>query len=365
VNSLTAAVISNIEQLDDAALFHFSLFSDNKGRSSENAQFNRMVSWLKSSGSEFVLGLGDHADSSTSEPFFNFMKTDSYFNNKFYPTIADNDNDVWGAQGDWGKGRKLFDYVNNFWGRPNMKKNSRITPDSNGNVPDYYVTFKNVKGTGFDVHVLSLHFPDSPSDSSALHSETRAFMQSELEAINAAGKTTRDIVLVLAHSYSGDFIDCGNFSSTHRQLLLTTADFCGAATIHKYGWYDRYKNDYSKKNAPMYNSGASAQIAGGVNGYVEFHVLDNPPRMTIQFINTANTTRKLHVGTHPNFSQDAGKYGTPIIKTISGSWGVVDWNNLPLSSSQASCHIDEPTGSVTKNLAAISQRQQPEEGSLR
>ncbi|MBM4152610.1 MAG: hypothetical protein FJ220_03695, partial [Kiritimatiellaceae bacterium] len=122
--NLCAAVISNISELDDASVFHFSIMSDNKGNATENSHMQKCDSWIKSSGSAFVIGVGDHTvtTSSTSDPFLSFIKNDSFWKTKFYPGIADGENQSFGgSQANWGSGYKLFNYVDNFYGRSNVQ----------------------------------------------------------------------------------------------------------------------------------------------------------------------------------------------------------------------------------------------------
>ncbi|MCU0858654.1 MAG: hypothetical protein MUC65_09665, partial [Pontiellaceae bacterium] len=344
--SLQAAVITNITQLDSAAVFHFAIMSDNKGDSPSNSShMQRCDTWVKNSGgiaSAFVIGLGDHtvSTSSTNDPILRFIRNDSYWKTKFYPGIADGENQSFGgSQGAWGKGYHLFEYVDNFFGRSNVTFRP-LTSDPDDRQVDYYAK---VTVSGYNVHILNLHFADQydgrMGGSNPFVEATQAYMQSKLEALAAAGKTDHDIIIVLAHSTGGDFVEQGNINSTRKDLLLCTADLCVSATTHRYGWWDRYKTYDNGNGAVSYNSGSVGHAGGhpdkpaedGVQGYMELHVLENPPRMTIQYIKTELSSRTLHVGKYSDFnSYDSAKYGTPVIKQINGPWGVVDWNNLPL-----------------------------------
>ena len=148
--NLFSGVITTIEELDEAALFRFSIMSDNKGKAPSNSShMDRCANWVQ--GSEFILGLGDHLVGSSGDPFIDFIRNDPMWNTKFYPNIADGENQALGSgQSDWGGGAGLFNYVNNFWGRPNVQ--------NQGNNVDYYCWFEN---SGFTIHVIQLHFSDS------------------------------------------------------------------------------------------------------------------------------------------------------------------------------------------------------------
>ncbi|MEQ9306825.1 MAG: Ig-like domain-containing protein, partial [Marinoscillum sp.] len=139
--------VRNIEDLDNGSLFHFSVMSDNKGDSPLQAvdsknltSLQRMNAWIQSS--EFVIGLGDHLVSkSENDPFLSFIQNDAYWKSKFYPNIADGENQAFGKdQAAWGTGWELFNYVDNFFGRSNVQ----MQP----NKVDYYAHFEH---SGFKV----------------------------------------------------------------------------------------------------------------------------------------------------------------------------------------------------------------------
>ncbi|MCU0858816.1 MAG: carbohydrate binding domain-containing protein, partial [Pontiellaceae bacterium] len=234
------------------------------------------------------------------------------------------------------------------------------TSDPDDALVDYYAK---VSISGYNVHMLNLHFADhydgsiggSADPSYGLVEATQAFMQSKLESL-AAVKTDSDIIVVLAHSTGGDFVDQGRINSTRKTLLLSTADLCVSATTHKFGWWDRYKTYDNGNAAVSYNSG-SVGNSGDQNGYMDVHVLSNPTRITIQYISTVKSSRTLHTGVLGS-QPDSGKYGTPIIKRINGPWGVVDWNNLPLDGTAGvnnAAYVSQtvPTSMVAGQTASV------------
>ena len=136
--------ISSIEDLDAISLFRFAIMSDHKGDSpyignygnvkeKSRLSMERLVNWTGTSA--FVLGLGDHlVNSDGSDPFLDFIQNDPYWRVNFYPNIADGENQAFGSgQDDWGSGRELFNYVDDFWGRDNVV--------GQGNGVDYYFFF--------------------------------------------------------------------------------------------------------------------------------------------------------------------------------------------------------------------------------
>jgi len=309
--------VSTIEDLDSISHFRFAIMSDNKGDSpyvgnwgndkeKSRLSMERLAAWTRSS--YFILGLGDHlVRSDGSDPFLDFIQNDPYWRVNFYPNVADGENQAFGTgQDDWGAGKEIFNYVDDFWGRNNVV--------GQGNGVDYYAFFK--KG-GFTVHVISLHYSDSGP---GLIEESRQFMEDKLTEL-AKIKTDKDIILVLAHSTGGDFVKNANFTSARKHLLLSTADLCVSATIHTFERYPDYNIQYPN-GAVHYNSGAASQT-GSTHGYMEMHVLDDPPRIAIQYINLEdNDTRQLQTG----YIEGIGDPTLATVKEINGPAYEVDWN---------------------------------------
>ncbi|MCV9385267.1 NBR1-Ig-like domain-containing protein [Reichenbachiella ulvae] len=318
--------VAKFEDLDNGALFHFSLMSDNKGDSPLSAGDNksltsmqRLDAWVRNS--EFVIGAGDHlVNSNGNDPFLSFIQNDPFWNTNFYPNIADGENQAFGTgQGDWGSGWELFNYVDDFWNRPNVQ----MQPNN----VDYYAQFQK---SGFNIHLIQLHFSDEPASASdAFREESRQFMEDKLEEL-APTKTDKDIIIVIAHSRNGDFVKEANFNPYRKDLLLSTADICISATIHTFERYPQYNTNYPN-GAVHYNSG-SACHTGSTHGYMEFHVLDNPLRVVIQYVNLEdNATRQLQTG----YIDGIGDPTLALVKEIGGPAYDVDWATLELSNGQS------------------------------
>jgi hypothetical protein len=338
--SLPSWGVTTINQLDSIAVFHFAIMSDNKGAATENVSLQRCDSWVRNK-AEFVLGLGDNLENNP-DPFISFIKTDSYWKDKFYPNVADGENQYYsGNQGDWGTGVKIFNEVNNFFGRSNVTFRA-LTSDADDRKVDYYASFA-IKG--YKVHLLSLHFSDTYDGSMGpsvgnygMANCTIDFMVSKLTELKKI-KTDKDIILVLAHSSSGDFVRDAITDATKRQLLCTTADLCVSATIHVFQKWDRYTN-YGPNAAVHYNSGQCGGTTGSTKGYMEIHVLENPTRIVIQYIDVELlTTRQLaRVGGLARVSTTvANKLMTaPYVKQINGpTTRISDWNTVKVDKAVA------------------------------
>lgn len=314
--------VREFSDLDQGSLFHFSLMSDNKGDSPYKASsskrevsMQRLDAWVRSSA--FVIGAGDHLVSAAGDdPFLDFINKDAFWRVKFYPNIADGENQAFGkGQGDWGAGWELFNYVDNFWDRPNVQ----VQPNN----VDYYAQFEH---SGFNVHLIQLHFADEPTHGQqSFKEESRQFLQDKLEEL-APNKTNKDIVVVVAHSHSGDFVKDADFSTYRKDLLLSTADICVSATIHTFERYTDYNRDYPN-GAVHYNAGAACHT-GSTHGYMEFHVLDNPPRVVIQYINLEDhSARSLQTG----YIDGIGDPTLAIVKELGGPAYNAEWSRLPLT----------------------------------
>ena len=177
----------NISDLDKSASFSFSIMSDNKGYSVENSHMSKCDSWIREGGDKFILGLGDHVKDNRENPFLDLIKNDSLWHNKFYPNVADGENEFWGEdQSDWGAGAPILDYVD-----LENRKNVKIR----GNKCEYYAVEEH---NGIRVHIIQLHYSDNPPDPSiALNESTREYLMTTLDGIQ---KTDNDIIVVLAHT---------------------------------------------------------------------------------------------------------------------------------------------------------------------
>ncbi len=347
VDPSSGYVVSEFSDLDDGSLFHFSIMSDNDGNSPYNAStgkrevsMQRLNAWVQSA--EFVIGAGDHVSSPIADDsFLDFVKNDPYWRVKFYPNIAGGENQAFGeGENDWGSGWELLNHVDNFWDRPNVE----VQP----NKVDYYAAFQK---SGFTVHLIQLHFSDGQDAEESLKEESRQFMEHKLEEL-AATKTNKDIIVVVAHSVSGDFVKDANFTDHRKDLLLSTADICVSASSHAFQRYTSYNEAYPN-GAVHYNSG-TATNSGATHGYMEFHVLDNPPRVFIQYINIEDySTRNLQT----DYVDGVGDPTLALVKELGGPSYNVDWRKVNLTTDlcpndpdkliPGSCGCGVPEGTCT------------------
>lgn len=286
----------SIKKLDSAASFSFSIMSDNKGYSVENPEMFKCDKWIREAGDRFIIGLGDHVKDNRPNPFLELIKNDSLWHNHFYPNVADGENEFWGKdQADWGAGSPIFDFVD-LCNRANVKVRE--------NKCEYYAL---EEYEGIKVHIIQLHFSDSPDDPLfALNESTRTYLMSTLDSID---KTDNDIIVVLAHT--GPWVN--QLSEERKTKLLGKADLILGATTHRYERY--YLSDkYIDTGAIAFNTGAVGN--SGDNGFLQIHVLKNPTRMIIQYQRTKNDSRELQ------------KDGFAYEKIINGKIRKIDWSSF-------------------------------------
>jgi len=286
----------SIEKLDKMALFSFSVMSDNKGASIENEHMYKCDKWIREAGDSFILGLGDHVKDNRTNYFLDLIKNDSLWHNHFYPNVADGENEYWGKeQADWGAGYPILDYVN-LAKRPNVK----IRENKN----EYYAieTIDGVK-----VHIIQLHYPDSPPDPGiAFNESSRKYL---MDILNSIKKTKKDIIVVLAHT--GAWFD--QLSKERKDILIKKADLLLGATTHT---YKRYKLSENKKDkiALALNTGAVANSRE--SGFIQVHVLNKPMRLIVQYQKTKNESRELQ------------RDGYAFEKKINGKIKKIDWDKF-------------------------------------
>ena len=309
-----------IQELDKAAVFSFSIMSDNKGYSVENPEMFKCDKWIREAGDRFIIGLGDHVKDNRQNPFLDLIKNDSLWHNHFYPNVADGENEFWGLdQGDWGAGAPILDYVD-----LSNRKNVKIR----GNNCEYYAVEEH---DGIKVHIIQLHYSDTPDDPLiALNESTREYLMDILDSIE---KTDNDIIVVLAHT--GPWVE--QLSEERKFKLLNKADLILGATTH------RYKRYYFSEN--NINTGAIAFNTGAVgnspdNGFLQIHVLKNPTRMVIQYQRTKNDSRKLQ------------EKGFAYEKIINGKINEIDWDNI----STETPNWDGPVPQVVNQLKTFADK---------
>ena len=298
-NSANAQI--SLEDLDKSAAFSFSIMSDNKGYSVENPHMYKCDLWIRETGDSFILGLGDHVKYNRPNPFLDLIKNDRLWHKHFYPNVADGENEYWGKdQSDWGAGAPILDYVN-----LSKRENVKIRE----NKCEYYAM---EMYDGIKVHIIQLHYSDSPHDSTiAFNESSRKYLMGILDDIN---KTDNDIIVVLAHN--GPWV---NMLSEKRKLkLMNKADLILGATSHRYQRYYFLAEDVDT-GAIAFNSGAVGNSLE--SGFIQVHVLKSPTRMIIQYQKTNNESREL-----------LGK-GFAYEKVINGKIREIDWNTFTTKNS--------------------------------
>ena len=296
MQQITAQI--SIEKLDEKSVFSFAIMSDNKGYSVENESMNKCNKWIQESGDKFILGVGDHVKDNRENPFLDFIKTDPFWHQHFYPNVADGENEYWGEnQGDWGAGAPILDFAGLY------ERNNVTVRD---NKVEYYAVETH---SGINVHIIQLHFSDNPADTDiAFNESSRQYLMDCLDGIK---KTKKDIIVVLAHT--GPWFEL--LSEERKSKLFKKADLLLGATTHVYQKYP-ISEDKKAKVALAINSGALGNSYE--NGYVQVHVLKKPMRLVVQYQLTKNDSRELQ------------KDGYAFQKVIKGKVSAIDWNNFKL-----------------------------------
>ncbi len=311
---------TTIQDLDNSAVFSFSIMSDNKGYSTENSAMDKCDKWIKEAGDRFILGLGDHVKINRANLFLNLLTEDTLWHNHFYPNVADGENEYWGnGQGDWGAGAPILDYVNLA---------SRQNVQIRDNKCEYYAVEKHA---GINVHIIQLHYSDTPNNPSiAFNESSRDYLFDILDSIN---KTDNDIIVVLAHT--GAWVN--KLSEERKLKLMNKADLILGATTHSFQRYHFLGEDVDT-GAISFNTGAVGNSID--NGFLQVHVIKNPTRMIVQYQRTANESRKL---------QDRG---FAYEKVINGKIREIDWNSeiLPVPG------WDGPPPQIAEQLIFISRK---------
>ncbi len=318
---LTTSAQLTIKDLDNEAVFSFSIMSDNKGYSVENTNMYKCDKWIREAGDRFILGLGDHVKDNRTNQFLNLIKNDSLWHNHFYPNVADGENEFWGEeQGDLLAGAPILKYVD-----LDKRKNVKIRD----NKCEYYAI---EEYNGIKVHIIQLHYSDTPTDPQiAFNENSRQYLMDVLDSIN---KTDNDIIVVLAHT--GPWVN--QLSEARKLKLMMKADLVLGATTHRYERY-YFLGENINTGAIAFNTG-SVGNSGLDNGFMQVHVLKNPTRIIVQYQKTRNDSRKLQ-----------GK-GFAYEKIINGKISEIDWNNYSLTNS----NWNGPNPKVVNQLKAIANK---------
>jgi len=272
----TTPVISTMQLLDHTADFSFAIMSDHKGSAPSNSpEMTRMVQWIRESEDRFVIGLGDHLCKRFENPFLDFLAANQWWQQNFYPNIADGENEFYGSgQGDWGAGGKLLDVVG-------MSFRAGVTVRKNG--CEYYAR---IPVGRFTVHLIQLHYSDQPLDVTVSFNEaTRQYLIATLESIT---KGPTDVIIACAHSRFGYWIQ--ELSPTRQQKVLDKCDLVLSATTHAYGRF--VVPGYETHDALCLNTGSVNYPAGGrPGGYIQVHVYGATGQMVVQYVNVERGQR--------------------------------------------------------------------------
>ncbi|MCD6328219.1 5'-nucleotidase C-terminal domain-containing protein [bacterium] len=270
--------MQTIAELDETAAFNFTIMSDNKGDSpASKPEFARMVKWIEESRSAFVIGLGDHVKRGWRNDFLEFLDENAWWKQNFYPNVADGENEFYGKnQGDWGAGAPILDTVD-------LSTQSNTTIRKNG--CEYY---SKINVAGYTVHLIQLHYSDQPRDEAiAFTKDSRQYLIDTLRSIE---KGEKDIVIAAAHTRTGFWIN--QLSDEERPVVMDKCDLVLSATTHF----------FERKIIPEYeNSGPLFINTGSITypsrycppGYVHVHVLENPTRLIVQYINASRPQREM------------------------------------------------------------------------
>ncbi len=281
----------SIDELNELSVGKFIIMSDNKGDSTEDKRFKNMVDWSNEIGIKFIIGLGDHVKINWPNQFLNFLETNKFWFENFYPNIADGENEYYGSgQGDWGAGKKFLEFLN-F----SNKKNTNLRE----NGVEYYSKLKIVDVT---VHLIQFHFPDTPSDADiAWPQNSRDYLINTLKSIN---KTKNDLVIVGGHSMSGRWYQY--LKKDEFDVVMQKVDLGLSATTHLFG---RYKIANHDNDATLFlNTGSITRprFSKG-EGFIVVFILDNPNRIVLQYIDP--TKENLEFDTRfPMFIKDISGY---------------------------------------------------------
>jgi len=287
--------IESQADLDARAAFSFAIMSDNKGDSPlSSPEFASMLRWIYQSGDQFVVGLGDHLKVGWENSFIPFVENERWWLENFYPNIADGENEYYGeGQGDWGAGSPTLELCG-VTGRGNT------TIRDNG--AEYY---SRIEVGEWTVHLIQLHYSDSPPEEAiAFNTDTRQYL---IDTLNSIDKKDKDIVIAAAHSMNGFWAD--RLSEEHQAVLIDKADLVLSATTHVFEVIDGPGGD----EGPLYiNTGSITwPNRGSAPGYVQVHVLEDPPAMLVQYVDASLGARELTYRDHSALKPLGGKIVRP------------------------------------------------------
>ena len=140
----------------------------------------------------------------------------------------------------------------------------------------------------FTVHLIQLHFPDSPPDVSvAFRQDSKDFLTTTLNSIS---KTQYDIIIVAAHSFSGFWHHL--LSRDEQRVLLSKADLILSGTSHI---FDRAADPLrGDRGALILNAGSVVEpFLFARPGFLQVNVLRNPTTIVVQFMDMRKNEYRL------------------------------------------------------------------------
>jgi len=270
--------VNTIEELDSASVFSFAIMSDNKGESSKSREeFANMVNWIAESGDKFVIGLGDHVKKGWDNSFLPFIEDHKWWRENFYPNIADGENEYYGkSQADWGAGAPFLDVTD---------LRSKEDVEIRENSCEYYAK---IHFREFTIHLIQLHFSDSPKDPEiAFNEDSRKYLIETLESIK---KGKKDIIIAAAHSRKGFWVNI--LSDERQKIVMDKCDLVLSATTH---FFERMVLDDYETDGPLIINTGSITYASSYcpNGYIQVHVLEKPLALVVQYYDASHDRREM------------------------------------------------------------------------
>jgi len=359
--------VESIDELDEQAAFHFTVFSDGWGIHPDNNQdMRKREEWILENGSRFATTAGDHLTAPRDGWTYQFNKyiADSenpdWWRENFYPGVADHDVQYYTGetpdegQSNWGAAWPMLDGIG-MYDRENAQFAHEMFdwyaewldnldpewewwdgleedyPESlSGRSSDYYVQREE---DGVTFHLIIGHHvsSDGTNEVTGFPEQSKRFMIETLEGID---KGDDDVIIMTTQSWSGNFID--QLSIERQRKIVGKADLVFSGNQHKVNYFTQTSYEYQKWHDEPYfdytdhpdypdialalNSGACD--TGIMPGLWELHVFKDPLRMTVQYCQTRFEERQLHEG-------PIGVGETwPMKKVVGGPTEVItDWGN--------------------------------------
>jgi predicted alpha-1,2-mannosidase len=364
VCNVPAAVISTIDQLDEAAEFSFSILSDNQGNS-ESGPISKAIPWIRSH-DKFCIGNGDLFNGNN-DTFQNVLSdVNDWFHYNFYPVIGDHDNEiridgVRGHEKDWGRSYIVFDMVAGIYNRPNVEfrvPENRKVLSRGEQYDDQYLDFYAKETHGkFTVHIIAVHI----GDKSVFAKRSANFMYNKVKELSKS-KTDHDIIVLVAHDerwFSRAWQEWGVWKADQIDFMLGNTDMIVCSSDHRFRRVHELDGRVPNQ-ALIVDSGQCNATRGG---YLEVHVFDNPPRLTAQYTECADeTSRVLQVGAYKKRHilperKETDEQFHPMMKEINGPiTQPIDWNNFDLAPcANGAPALKDPASYVDPRIGNISQ----------